>query len=162
MTAPVRDATRASARRRLVLVAGIAAAVDLASKVAASALLPGRLVDLPGPLDLRLVYNPGVAFGVGNAMPAWLLLTLTGTVVAFLAVAAWRGAFASLAGAGLVLGGAIANLADRLQAGTVVDMLHLGWWPTFNLADVWITCGAALLVLGEARANRPVIEEVTP
>ena len=157
MTAPTHHATSAPpsvARRRFVVVASVAAGVDLVSKAAASAFLPDRLVDVPGPLDLRLSHNPGVAFGLGDAVPAWLLLALTAMVAAFLAAAGWRGAFTSTAGVGLVLGGAVANVADRLQAGTVVDMLHLGWWPTFNLADVWITLGAALLVLGETRATR--------
>lgn len=124
MTAPLRDATRVSAsvrRRRFVVVASVAAAVDLASKATASALLPRHLVDLPGPLDLRLSHNPGIAFGLGDAVPAWLLLALTATVVVFLAVVGWRDAFTSTTGAGLVLGGAVANVADRLQAGTVVD-----------------------------------------
>lgn len=157
MSAPAHDAAGAPpsvTRRRFVVVATVAAAVDLISKAAASAFLPDRLVDLPGPLNLRLSHNPGVALGLGDAVPAWLLLVLTATVAVFLAAAGWRGAFASTAGAGLVLGGAVANVADRLQAGTVVDMLHLGWWPTFNLADVWITLGAAFLVLGETRATR--------
>jgi signal peptidase II len=155
MSAPAREqsSARSMARRRLVVVASVAAAVDLGSKVAASAFLPDRLVGVPGPLDLYLSHNPGVAFGLGDAVPAWLLLALTATVAVFLAAAGWSGAFSSPAGAGLVLGGAVANLADRLQAGTVVDMLHLGWWPTFNLADVWITLGAAFLMLGETRAT---------
>lgn len=153
MTAPTHHATSAPpsvARRRFVVVASVAAGVDLVSKAAASAFLPDRLVDVPGPLDLRLSHNPGVAFGVGDTVPAWLLVVLTATVAAFVAATGWRGAFTSTAGAGLVLGGAIANLADRVQGGTVIDMLHLGWWPTFNLADASITVvGAVLLLLGE-------------
>ena len=137
------------ARRRFVAVATTAATVDLVSKLAASAFLADRIVDLPGPLDLQLARNPGVAFGLGDAVPAWLLLALTATVTMRLGAAGWRGAFTSTTGVGLVFGGAVANVADRVQGGTVVDMLHLGWWPTFNLADVWITTGAALLVLGE-------------
>lgn len=150
MAAP---AARARTRRRFVAVATAAATIDLASKLAASAFLDDRVIDLPGPLDLQLARNPGVAFGLGDAVPAWLLLTLTATVAMILGAAGWRGAFASTAGAGLVFGGAAANVADRLQGGTVVDMLHLGWWPTFNPADVWITTGAALLVLGEMRVG---------
>lgn len=142
-----------SRRRRFVLVASAAAALDLATKTAASAFLPGRLVDLPGPMDLQLSHNPGVAFGLGTTVPAWLLVALTATVTVCLAVAGWRGAFTSTTGAGLVLGGATANLANRLQAGSVVDMLHLGWWPTFNLADASITVGVALLLLGETHLS---------
>ena len=159
MSAPAHDATSARlsvARRRFVVVASVAAGIDLASQAAASAFLPSRLVDMPGPLDLQLSHNPGVAFGLGTAVPAWLLVVLTATLAVCLAAAGWRGAFTSTVGAGLVLGGAVANLADRLQGGTVVDMLHLGWWPTFNLADASITVGATLLLLGEThlRARR--------
>ena len=45
-----------------------------------------------------------------------------------------------------VLAGAIANLVDRLDDGVVTDYLHSGWWPTFNLADVFITIGAVAVL----------------
>lgn len=151
MTDSVSTSVRLARRRWFVAVAAAAAVLDLATKATASALLPRRIVDLPGPLDLQLAHNPGVAFGLGDALPAWLLLALTTGIAVFLAVAGWRRAFASPVAAGLVLGGAVANIIDRLQGGSVIDMLHLGWWPTFNLADVWITVGAALLVLVELR-----------
>ena len=65
---------------RLVVAAVAVLAVDLLSKVAASTYLDTRGIELPGPLDLRLGYNPGVAFGMGDNAPAWLVLTLTGGV----------------------------------------------------------------------------------
>ena len=134
-------------RRRLVVVSAAAFSVDLATKALASAHLADRSVQFVGPLRLRLVHNPGIAFGLGNAAPAWLILILTGSVASVLAVAAWRGHFRSAVAAGLVLGGAVANLVDRLEAGTVVDMFDVGWWPTFNVADIGITFGVGLLVL---------------
>lgn len=148
------DQSGPSRRKRIILVATAAAvvAVDLASKVAASAALADRDVDLPGPLDLRLSYNPGVAFGMGTSTPTWLVLTLTGAVVVGIAVAAWRGMFVSYIAAGVVIGGALANVVDRSQAGTVVDMLYTGWWPTFNLADVAIVCGGIVLAVTSWRA----------
>ena len=156
-SAPPARPSRHPGRRRFAAVAVTAAVLDLASKVAASAALARRDINLPGPLDLRLSHNPGVAFGVGDTVPAWLLLTLTGGVAVFVAVAGWREAFNSTTGGGLVLGGAIANIANRLQTGTVVDMFYLGWWPTFNLADACITVGVALILLSAARADsRPV------
>jgi signal peptidase II len=54
----------------------------------------------------------------------------------------------SRAGAALLLGGAAGNFIDRLDGQGVVDYLHSGWFPTFNLADVFVTTGVALLVLG--------------
>ena len=63
---------------------------------------------------------------------------------------AWRGVFPALP-AGLMLGGAVANLLDRLIGGSVIDVLHTGWWPTFNAADSFITVGAGLLALSSLR-----------
>lgn len=145
--------TRAARRGRLVVVAATAVVLDLAAKVAASRWLADRDVDLPGPLDLRLVHNSGVAFGVGRAAPPPVMVAVALGVTAFVAVTAWRGRFAGALGPGLVLGGAAANIVDRLEAGSVVDMLHLGWWPTFNLADVSITGGAVVLLWSEWRTG---------
>ena len=157
MTAPSVTTTGTAvggARRRFVLVAVAVATVDLVSKAIASRALAGRDVDLPGPLDLRLAYNSGVAFSIGVGLPPWVLVVLAAGIATVVAVAAWRGQFPSAVAAGLVVGGAAANVVDRLQAGSVVDMLHTGWWPTFNLADVWIVVGCALLVLTELNASR--------
>jgi signal peptidase II len=61
-------------------------------------------------------------------------------------------------GLGLILGGAIGNVIDRMLLGAVVDFLyfHLGeyYWPAFNLADSAITCGAALLIWDSLRRSR--------
>jgi signal peptidase II len=142
-------------RRRhatLIVAAVSVLAVDIATKVAASTALANRSIELPGPVDLRLSYNPGVAFGVGDSLPTWLILALTTAVAVAIAVAAWRGFFASSLAAGVVVGGAIANVADRAQAGTVVDMLYTGWWPTFNVADIAVVCGGFALAITGWRA----------
>ena len=154
MSSVVDRLTAASARRRLLVIAAAGVAVDLLTKVIASATLDGHPVDLPGPLDLRLVHNPGVAFSLGDSAPSWLILTVSAAAVLFVAVGAWRGAFASPVAAGLVLAGAVANLIDRAEGGTVVDVFDLGWWPTFNVADVFITVGVGLLILTAGRSER--------
>ena len=142
------------ARPALVgLVAAVAMATDLLTKVIGSAVLAGRPVDLPGPLDLRLVHNTGVAFGVGSALPPGAMVALTAAVAVVMAVLAARGALGSPLAAGLVVGGALANVVDRLVGGSVVDVFDLGWWPTFNVADVCITVGAGLLALSAWRAE---------
>jgi signal peptidase II len=135
------------------LVAAVAMATDLLTKVIGSAVLAGSPVDLPGPLDLRLVHNTGVAFGVGSALPAGAMVALTAAVAVVVAVLAARGALGSPLAAGLVGGGALANVVDRLAGGSVVDVFDLGWWPTFNVADVCITVGAGLLALSAWRAE---------
>lgn len=158
MTAPVEISEATGVRRsrwHLVVVAIAAASVDLLSKVIASRVLVERDVQLPGPLDLSLAHNSGVAFSLGVGVPPWVLVVLAAGIATVVAAAAWKGQLASGVAAGLVIGGAAANIVDRLEGGTVVDMLHTGWWPTFNLADVWIVTGCALLVLAEtATASR--------
>ena len=128
------------------------AAADLVVKAAAARVLAGRgTVDLPGPVDLRLLFNPGAAFGLGAALPAAAVVAVTGLVVVGVVVYAWRAAptlgRAGRAGLAVVLGGAVGNLVDRALDGVVTDYLHTGWWPTFNLADVAIVTGAGLLLL---------------
>ena len=149
-----------TARRLLLLTVALAlAGVDLTAKAAAQRLLnAGRVVDL-GPLDLRLVYNPGTAFSLGATLPAPLIVTVVAVIVAGVAVFAWReaahAALLMVLGLALVLAGAIANLIDRLDDGVVTDYLHSGWWPTFNLADVFITIGAVVVVLTSLFRSTP-------
>ena len=150
------------ARRLLLSVALGLAGVDLAAKAAAQRLLSaGRVVDL-GPLDLRLVYNPGTAFSLGATLPAPLIVTVVAVIVAAVAVFAWReaahAALLMVLGLALVLAGAIANLIDRLDDGVVTDYLHSGWWPTFNLADVFITVGAVVVLTSLFRSTPRTVD----
>lgn len=138
---------------RFAAVTFTVAAVDLASKVWASRALRNRPEDLPGPLDLRLGYNRGIAFSFLTEVPVAVIVILTSLVAVALVVAAARGS-APLLPAGLVLGGALGNLVDRTHNGSVVDMFHTSFWPTFNLADVAICVGAALWVLQSSRSSR--------
>lgn len=142
-------------RTVLAVTAVAVLVVDLASKVAASTWLRDGPVELAGPLDLQLAYNPGAAFGLGSNLPLAVVLVATTTVAALVAIGAWRGWLPNPWAAGLVVGGALGNVIDRAEAGTVVDMLHTGWWPTFNLADVAIVCGALLLAFSSARSVEP-------
>lgn len=80
----------------------------------------------------------------------WRSPRLVAAVVAVLAV---RGALGSPLPAGLVVGGALANVVDRLVGGSVVDVFDLGWWPTFNVADVCITVEAGLLAFSAWRTE---------
>ena len=144
-------------RTWLFVTAAAVTVADLSVKAGAAQALPGRgTVDLPGPLDLRLLSNPGAAFGLGAALPAAAVIIGTVLVVA-VAIYAWHAA-PTLAAAGrlglaLVFGGAVANLIDRIVDGVVTDYLHTGWWPTFNLADITIVTGAGLLILATLRPD---------
>lgn len=137
---------------------------DHATKAAARAALGGGPTTLiPGVLDLRLAENHDTAFGLfrlfGLRPPAWALATLAALVIAAVAALIWsRRAEASrleLAAFALVLGGAIGNVLDRAVRGFVVDFVHLHHWPIFNVADVAVVAGGALLVLASRPARSP-------
>ncbi|HEX2063573.1 MAG TPA: signal peptidase II, partial [Acidimicrobiales bacterium] len=111
--------------------------------------------DLVWTLRLRLSFNTGVAFGLGRGLGPLLVAGAVLLLVALLAVGTrtveTTGAAVAL---GLLVGGAVGNLADRLvggHGGAVVDFIDLQWWPAFNVADAAITCGAVLLVVVQLR-----------
>ncbi|MEU0488795.1 signal peptidase II [Nocardiopsis sp. NPDC006139] len=135
-------------------------ATDLALKALAEHRLTGGSgPHLLGVLELRLTYNPGVAFSLGATLPAWIIVAVTGLITVAVAAYTWRTTPTTplLGRIGLagVLGGALANLIDRGLDGVVTDYLHTGWWPTFNLADAFIVVGAVLIVLTAARQGAP-------
>ncbi len=145
------------ARILLVATAVIVAGLDLGVKTWASrALNDGSSTDL-GLLHLRLAFNPGVAFSLGDTLPPAVLLGVTCVIVVALAVFAFRftrnAALPFVLALAALLGGAVANVIDRAADGLVTDYLHTGWFPTFNLADVFVVTGAAVLVLASWRAS---------
>lgn len=147
------------ARMSLLVSALVLAGVDLVVKAAAVAgLSGGETVDL-GPVNLRLYYNPGVAFSLGATLPSWVIITGTGLVIAGLLWYLWSSVptltALSRAGAAVLLGGALGNFIDRLDGTGVVDYLHTSWFPTFNLADVFVTTGVIALVVGTLRHPIP-------
>ncbi|MBE0011018.1 signal peptidase II [Arthrobacter sp. AET 35A] len=145
--------TRGHSQRFLWLgVAAVLAAADLAIKgLVENRLADGQIIDF-GIINIRLGYNTGVAFGMGDAFPPWVIVVITGIITAFLAGYLLHEASAHrprlyLIGLMTVLGGALGNLVDRADGAGVVDYLHTGWFPTFNLADVFITLGAATVAI---------------
>lgn len=111
-------------------------------------LQPGESLALPGHLlYLTLVRNPGAAFGIlAHATPLLVALTVGVLVVVWFN----RRKLAKqplLLKLGLTLGlaGAVGNLIDRLRVGYVIDFLDLRYWPVFNVADMGIVAGVALL-----------------
>ncbi len=94
---------------------------------------------LPNIFHLTLVHNAGVAFGLLQG--CGLLITL---VTCAVIVGLWWSRLFTLS-TGLILGGAIGNLIDRLRIGAVIDFLDFRIWPVFNLADSCITVGAVLM-----------------
>ena len=108
-----------------------------------------------GPLWIHHVQNSGIAFGLFSSATA-VVIVLTGVAVI------WMLVYFARSGArhpilpvalGLVIGGSISNLFDRVRLGHVTDFIDLRWWPAFNLADSFIVIGVGLL-LGRARRGR--------
>ncbi len=138
-----------------VLVAVGVLALDQVTKGwAEHTLQPGRPLSLiDGWFQANLTHNSGAAFSLGTGYTAILsIVALTVVVVCVrmarrLASTAWALAF------GLLLGGALGNLTDRIFRppgpfqGHVVDFLQLPHWPIFNVADSAVTCAAVLIVL---------------
>jgi signal peptidase II len=146
--------TRSSATTVLV-VASMSVLADWATKAFATIGLDEGPTEIGEIITLRLSHNSGVAFGMGDALPGPLIIVFTAAVTGALTIAALRGTFGSGIAAGLILGGAVANLGDRMIAGSVVDFLDVGWWPSFNLADVFLCVGCALLVVTALRQPEP-------
>jgi signal peptidase II len=142
----------AAARRAWCLagaLCGFVVIADQAAKAAIEAhLVPGQQVDVLGPLGLTLSHNRGVAFGIaGGAGAPLILVTLVALgVVGYLFARNPTRPWMWVA-AGLLAGGAIGNLADRIRADAVTDFVDLPPWPPFNLADMAITAGVVLLVV---------------
>ncbi len=134
---------------RFWLMAGLGAAADLLSKwYAWEKLAIGESYPLiQGFLAFKLVYNPGIAFGIklgwwviivavvgGIALVLWLFLTSVKSAVYY------------HIGLGLILAGAVGNLVDRLRyPWKVRDFIDFSFWPTFNVADAWLCAGVALV-----------------
>ena len=164
VTAPeTQGSTPSGPRTRVLLLGGIAALVlvaDVLTKITAVARLEGRepVELLGGAVYLVLVRNPGAAFSLATGY-TWVLSLVAVAVVVVIARIARRLRSTGWAVAlGLVLGGALGNLADRVfrapgpLRGHVVDVVSLfapdgSVWPVFNLADSSIVSGGVLLVL---------------
>lgn len=142
----------------LAAVAIAAVAGDqLTKQVVRTHLRLDESVHVLGPLSLHRVQNSGIAFG--------LFASATAVVTVLTAIAVgWMIVFFARSGArhpvlptalGLLIGGSVSNLADRVRLGHVTDFISIGWWPAFNLADSFIVIGVAVLLLALTSADRP-------
>ena len=113
-------------------------------------------VHVVGPFSIHHVTNSGIAFGFFSSATSLVILLTT------LAVA-WMLYFFARSGArhpilpvalGLVMGGSVSNLVDRVRLGHVTDFLDLRYWPAFNLADTFIVVGVAALLLALVVSDR--------
>ncbi len=141
------------------LMIGLGLALDWGTKWWAVAALTskGAVVVVPEWLSWYLTYNTGVAFSL--PVPGGVLGVFIPLVVGYLL---WMLVTQTLPewerwGYSAVLCGAVGNGVDRLLDGAVVDMIAVGWWPVFNLADVWIVLGVVWLVGMSVWADRKAV-----
>lgn len=135
----------------LALVATLVLALDqLTKQLAVSGLGDGAVVVVPGVFRLRLAFNSGGAFGLLRGLPGFFLVA---TVAVVTLIVVWARRLEDrrvVAALGLVLGGGLGNLADRVfrgYDGKVVDFLDFHVWPVFNLADTAIVLGVVAVFL---------------
>jgi signal peptidase II len=142
----------------LVAVAGAALFADqLTKQIIASTLAVNEKVDILGPFSIRRVENSGIAFGFFASRTTVVIAVTTiavGWMLWFFARSARRHPVLPVA-LGLVLGGSLANLLDRIRLGRVTDFLDLEAWPAFNLADTFIVVGVGVLFGALVLADRP-------
>jgi signal peptidase II len=132
---------------------GLVVVLDQAAKALVEhRLVPGQHVGAIGPVGLTLSHNSGVAFGLASGGGTRLVLL---TAVALVVVGTLFARNPTRPGmwvaVGLLAGGALGNLADRIRADAVTDYIAIGSWPYFNLADVSVTAGVLLLALAYVR-----------
>lgn len=140
----------------LLLIAVVVLAVDLGTKALVVATMrPGEPISIIGDVfRLNLIRNSGAAFSMATGMTWLLTLIAVAVVIGVIRIGRTLRSRGWAVGLGLVLGGALGNLVDRLfrspgpLQGHVVDFISVTrWWPVFNIADSAIVCGAILLVV---------------
>ncbi|WP_051092798.1 signal peptidase II [Jongsikchunia kroppenstedtii] len=145
-------------RKILLILIGVALfawVADIVSKVIVVAnLTEGDPVQIIGDtVTLKLVRNSGAAFSMGTGYTWVLTLVALAVVIGIIKFSRRLRSIWWAIGLGLVLGGALGNLTDRMVRapgplrGHVVDFISVGWWPVFNLADSAVVCGAVGLVV---------------
>lgn len=164
------DRAPATGRRSDLITAGIVAAVVVVDQLTKNWALqtfewaPRHVI---WTLQFVVTHNTGAAFSLFSGRGVGPVIAMLAVVVVVIVVRTLRfvEGWPAVIGSGLVIGGAIGNLADRLfrargegfLQGAVVDWIDFGWWPVFNVADMAITVGA--VTLGFAAFFAPVDED---
>jgi len=164
----IRSMDRSSSPRRTALILFAVAAVVVAIDQVTKALVVSNLREgesrrvIGAVLSWTLQRNPGSAFGLFRHFP--VLFTVLAALIALAIMVRAPRVHDRLTGValGLVLGGAVGNLVDRIARppgvfrGRVIDFVDLHWWPVFNAADSAVVIGALLLLISSYRAERRV------
>ncbi|MDP3058778.1 MAG: signal peptidase II [bacterium] len=132
-------------------IAGIIVIVDQLTKwkIVSNIALHDEITIIPGLLRLTYVKNSGAAFGLfpGRATVFVISALLIIALIILLRQEIVREGKLAIVASGLLLGGAVGNLIDRLRGGYVVDFIGVFSWPIFNVADMSVVAAAILMVL---------------
>jgi signal peptidase II len=154
-------------RAPLAIALGVVVVDQLTKHWAVTWLGDDRTIDLFWTLRFNLAFNNGMAFGQGQGFGPLIAVVATVVIVFLLVSLRTEGNTMSNIGIGLLIGGAAGNLIDRLFRGDawlrggVVDFIDFQWFPIFNVADIAVNVGAALLILNSiltVRADRKSAE----
>jgi signal peptidase II len=138
-------------------VAVAAVIADQVTKhVVTSTLTLDDSVHVVGPLSIHHVQNSGIAFGLFSSATAIVTVVTAAAVVWMLVFFARSGSRHPVlpAALGLLIGGSLSNLVDRIRLGHVTDFIDFKYWPAFNLADTFIVVGVAILLGALTVADR--------
>ena len=153
-TAPPKRRPRIAIARLSIIVAAVVVALDQITKNwAIENLADGRARHVFWKLQWNLAFNSGMAFSKAQGIGPYIgALAFVVVIALVLSLRRSKGLGSSVA-VGLVVGGAVGNLVDRLFRGdgwlhgSVVDFIDFEWWPIFNVADIGVTVGGALILL---------------
>jgi signal peptidase II len=145
----------------LAAVGIVAVVADQVTKhLVSSSIALDDSVHVVGPLSIHHVQNSGIAFGLFSSATAAVTLVTGGAVIWMLVFFARSGSRHPVlpAALGLLIGGSLSNLVDRIRLGHVTDFIDFKYWPAFNLADSFIVIGVLILLgalLASDRAPKP-------
>ena len=155
--------TLVRASRMSLLVAAVIVLLDQISKAwALGALSDGRIIHVIWTMQFNLTFNRGMAFSRGTGIGP--IIGVIGLVVVVLLLLSLRRADNALTrvATGLIIGGAVGNILDRLfrgsgwMRGAVIDFIDFQWWPVFNIADMAIMIGAATMMVAMLKYNSQI------
>jgi len=161
---------RAVGLRVMIPVAIALVVIDQLTKWWAMSRLDTDVIDVVWTLRFNLVRNPGSAFSVGASLGPFIGVLAVVVVVLLVRYGRFASNLPTAIALGMVLGGAVGNLIDRLfrtegngfLGGHVVDFIDFQWWPVFNVADIGIVVGGLLLVLVAMVTPEGTSGDVTP
>ena len=140
----------------VIVVALMVTALDAITKVWARHALADRSIHLFSVAWLRLQYNSGISFSINSSVPVVTTIVTLVIALAVLVVGLDAAPGLAAAGFGLLIGGGVANLVDRLAATPhrVTDFIAIGSFPVFNVADISITAGFVVLMVAALSGRR--------